>query len=444
MLNLSIFICLTKTHNMRVIYILLLLLLCNTYQGNAQTHYKVLFLGNSYTQYNSMSNLTASIAASLGDTLTHDQNTPGGYTFEGHNTNTTSLSKINADNWDYVVLQEQSQKPSFPPSQVATETYPFADSLNRKIKANDSCTTVMFYMTWGRKNGDASNCGFYPPLCTYEGMQQRLRESYLEMGQTHNAEVAPIGMVWKAVRDSFSGIELYNADQSHPNLAGSYLVACTFYSSMYHKSCIGAFVPVGISAGDALSIQQTVDRVVFDSLSLWRIDTTTLTAQIDIIDQDSNIVTFNSPSVADEYYWLFGDGSGSPLQNPTHTYQTDSTTTYQVSLTTFKGCESVVSNYTITVEVDTIVEDTTTSILPFNNHLSSLLIYPTPANNKIYLQTQTMLNGSVQIYNVNGKLVMELPLNPTIDVSGLENGTYILVATEIGKRPVTKKFMITK
>jgi hypothetical protein len=36
---------------------------------------------------------------------------PGGYTFQQHTTNATTLTKINQGIWDYVVLQEQSQYP---------------------------------------------------------------------------------------------------------------------------------------------------------------------------------------------------------------------------------------------------------------------------------------------------------------------------------------------
>ena len=159
---------------------------------------EVLFIGNSYTSVNNLPALIEGIALSFGDTLIYDSNTPGGATFNMHSTNQQTLSKINQQQWDYVVLQAQSQEPSFSPGQVANDTYPYAKILVDSIHDNSSCAEPLFFMTWGRKYGDLQNCAVYPPVCTYLGMQQRLRESYLEMALTDSASCAPVGMAWKA------------------------------------------------------------------------------------------------------------------------------------------------------------------------------------------------------------------------------------------------------
>ena len=86
----------------------------------------VLFIGNSYTGVNNLPVMTKDLALSLQDTLIIDSNTPGGTTFNSHTSNSTSLAKIAQGNWDYVILQAQSQEPSFPPAQVASQTYPYA------------------------------------------------------------------------------------------------------------------------------------------------------------------------------------------------------------------------------------------------------------------------------------------------------------------------------
>ena len=99
---------------------------------------KILFVGNSYIYVNNLPLVLYNLALSNGDTIIYDSSAPGGYTLLQHTTNATTLSKINAQNWDYVVLQEQSQKPSFPPSQVQAETYPYATQLNDLILATNS------------------------------------------------------------------------------------------------------------------------------------------------------------------------------------------------------------------------------------------------------------------------------------------------------------------
>src|SRR5690606_26633068 len=100
-------------------YILLSAILCLAITvARAQNSRNVLFLGNSYTAVNNLPQMLADMAASTGDTLIFDSNTPGGYTFQNHVSNPQTLNKIMAGNWDYVVLQEQSQFPSFPIEQV--------------------------------------------------------------------------------------------------------------------------------------------------------------------------------------------------------------------------------------------------------------------------------------------------------------------------------------
>tara|TARA_R110001592_G_scaffold111347_2_gene308325 strand:- start:2253 stop:2606 length:354 start_codon:yes stop_codon:yes gene_type:complete len=99
---------------------------------NAQQK-KVLFIGNSYTGVNNLSLLVKNIALSMGDTMFIDSNTPGGYTLKQHSTNATTLAKINSQQWDYVVLQEQSQIPSLPQSITNSDySVPHSITLNNK------------------------------------------------------------------------------------------------------------------------------------------------------------------------------------------------------------------------------------------------------------------------------------------------------------------------
>ena len=378
----------------------------------AQT-YDVLFLGNSYTYANNLPLMISEIALSFGDTVNYDSNTPGGCTLQGHTINSISLSKISQQSWDFVVIQAQSQEPSFPPSQVATQTYPYAQILVDSIAANDSCTEPVFFMTWGRKNGDANNASFYPILGTYLGMQWRLRQSYLEMGLTHNATVAPVGMSWKKSIQTNPSFELYSPDESHPNIAGSYLAACTFYCTLFNKSCVGSsYYPSSLSASDAAYLQDLASTTVLDSTATWNM------FDIQNIDAYGDI-TFDfsaETSNADGYFWDFGDGNESTDQNPKYTYSNFGIA-YNVLLTVFSnyGCRSLTEEITINTTFPEHVAE-----------LDGIKVYPNPVQD--ILNIELIDSKNILFYNILGEL-LDYCKNCSklqINMSFIAKGLYVL------------------
>lgn len=270
------------------------------YYSVAQQHkkLKVLFLGNSYTYVNNLPQLVHDIALANGDTLVFDSNCPGGHTFNNHFNNATSISKINSQAWDNVILQAQSQEPSFSPAQVAAQTLPYAIKLDSIIQHNNDCTETVFYETWGRKNGDASNCGAYPPICTYLGMQNRLRSSYKLFADTTKSVMAPAGEAWRKSIALNPTLELYSSDQSHPSLEGSYLTACVFYEVLFHKSVLSNTYTAGVSSTNVSFLQQIAHDVVNDSLSTWNIGkyTPCVTTGVNQPHSQQNFVLYPNPA----------------------------------------------------------------------------------------------------------------------------------------------------
>jgi hypothetical protein len=371
--------------------------------ATAQVTKKALFIGNSYTYANDLPGLIAQIAHSKGDSLWHDQSTPGGYTFRMHCGDTATLSRIRETGWDYVVLQEQSQLPSWPPDSVQLLVYPYADSLNQRIKANDSCSTTLFFMTWGRKNGDADNCPWYPVVCTYTGMQSRLRQSYLEMGQMFSAEVSPVGIAWQHTHTQFPAIELYISDGSHPNIYGSYLAACTFYGAIFRKSPVGGFAPAPIPSDTALLLQQIAYHTVFDSLQVWHIDTSRVHAGFSFVFLGGGTVRFTNASInARRYYWDFGDQSHSTDASPEHTYT--NLGTYQVTLSSFKDCEvDTLSQKLVLVHADEL------SARPLH------ILYPNPAGGQVIVDPSWLEKLGSMEYRVGdqqGKTILTGTVSP--------------------------------
>ncbi|MBK6482595.1 MAG: T9SS type A sorting domain-containing protein [Chitinophagaceae bacterium] len=300
------------------------------YELKAQLSYKVLFLGNSYTGVNNLPQLIHDVALSAGDTLVFDSNTPGGYTLVNHSLDANSKNKIMNGGWDYVVIQGQSQEPIINLNQFNGG----ASALYELIKQYNSCAVTMPYMTWGRKNGDASNCPYFPVMCTYQGMDTTLRDRYLDLTASLNGEVSPVSVVWSYLRKNYPGIELYQTDESHPSAAGSYAAACCFYTSLFKKDPSLITFDFGLNATDASIIRNAAKSQVFDSLLEWDFKKLPIADIAYQVGSGSNELIFHASGqgIRQNYFWSFGDGETSSIQDPTHSYLADGM--YTVSLTT--------------------------------------------------------------------------------------------------------------
>jgi hypothetical protein len=290
---------------------------------HAQT--KVLFLGNSYTSYNNLPQLTADCANSAGYTLITGSNTPGGHTFQQHTTNATSQSLIAAGDWDYVVLQEQSQLPSFPDNQVATQCFPYATQLDDQIHASNPCAKTIFYMTWGRENGDAANCASWPPVCTYEGMDSLLNLRYRQMALDNQALLSPVGAVWKYLRINYPNIDLYNADGSHPTIEGSYVAACCMNVAMFQIDPTTITFNSTLNQSTADIIKSAVRDIVYYNLWEWQIvNNFGPTVELQIPGGFNNPLAINNVSSANtSFSWLTDEGDISTDFSPVFQFETD-------------------------------------------------------------------------------------------------------------------------
>jgi hypothetical protein len=408
---------------MRLKFFCLIFLLLNNL-AFSQLKKKALFIGNSYTYVNNLPQLIADIALSKSDTLVFDQSTPGGFTFQNHCSNAVTWSKIRSQKWDAVILQAQSQEPSFNPLQVASQTYPYAKQLVDSIKANSACAEVIFYMTWGRKNGDASNCTSYTPVCTYNGMQARLRQSYILFKDSFKTSVAPVGVAWKKVRQALPAVDLYQVDESHPSLEGSYLAACVFYSSIFQKTAIGSTYYSTVTPTLAASLQSYGSHTVLDSTLVWGTGSSIPLANFSYSLISGTTIQFNNQSLNGiSYNWSFG----SNLQNPIYTFTNSGN--YVVQLKTTNNCksDSITKNIVVT-SLETKEKELTPILYFYQNTLT--------INN---LSTSETL---ISIYTVEGRLLKELKMaeetNFSFHMDDLPKGLYLVKATSKINTKTTK------
>ena len=365
--------------------------------SRAQDSVSVLFIGNSYTYTNALPNLLSDLATSLGNEVFFDSHTPGGTTFANHAANPVVYGKINAQPWDFVVLQAQSQEPSFPDDQVNTNTLPFAMQLADSIYGNNFCSEALFFMTWGRENGDPQ----WAPISTFDGMNARLRSAYMRFADSTDGAVAPVGSAWKYIRDTDPSINLYVGDGSHPSYEGSYLAACTFYASVFRKSPVGAPFIGSLDPITAAKLQEAAALTVLDSLQQWNLRPISEHTQADftVSNLDPLVDLTNLSTKAQTYTWDFADGNVSTQESPSHTYSTNGT--YPIMLIASSDCDQ-----------DTLIVDVPIFASTSISELAGAVQLSTKGNG-LYEISMDQTIERVVVVNAEGQEV-----SPTISING--------------------------
>lgn len=220
---------------------------------------RILFVGNSYTGTNDLPGTLQALAAAGGakpELETHSH-TVGGAKLQNHWDDGTALAMIRGSEWDFVVLQEQSQTP-LPQFGRDSLFYPYARKFDAEIRAQNSRT--LFYLTWKRPDTP--------------GTQADWTSSYVGIAKNLKAEVCPAGLAVESVLQSKPPSWFYADAGGHPTPAGTYVVACTFYARLYQKTPVGlppgVTLPGGSTVGVAPEDAPLVQRAAWDAVRTMR------------------------------------------------------------------------------------------------------------------------------------------------------------------------------
>ena len=186
---------------------------------------KILFLGNSFTFYHDLPDMVAA--------LLHAEvkgNLRGGAYLYQHIDPVDELCAIThklltEENWDYVVLQDQSQGPITNPEEFNRAVAELSGMIH------EAGGTPVLYETWAYEEGSdkLASTGM-----EFAEMQQKLTDGYRAAAEANQALLAPVGQAFAAARAT---TQLYDAgDHYHPSSAGSRLAAETIAATIRAKS----------------------------------------------------------------------------------------------------------------------------------------------------------------------------------------------------------------
>ena len=204
-----------------------------------------LFIGNSYTFFvsnneppylNSTFMNFKKIAELEGFELSVDNVTTGGYSLMQHADPTNDdgrllRQKLENNGYDLAFMQEQSLMPVRKPAMF----YEGARRVHALLE--EQGIRACMYETWGRKaeSSDLERYGL-----TNDTMTQILMGNYAAIAEELGIPVSHVGQAFYDVYTNYGEfIDLYNADNYHPSLVGSYLIAYVHYATVYGRSPIG-------------------------------------------------------------------------------------------------------------------------------------------------------------------------------------------------------------
>lgn len=289
------------------------------------TPMNILFVGNSYTHMNKMPELVGKMAESKGYKVNVEMNAKSSHTFKMHSERSDLFEHIKKKKWDYVVLQGFSRELSYEPEYIDTATIPYLNKIVDSIYANNPCTNILLYMTWGYKEGFKER----PEVDTYEKMADSIRKGYQYISAIYDFPIVPVGDVHRLVRSN-TDINLYEEDMQHPTFNGSYMVACTFYSAIFKTSPINAYRK-SLSEPVANKLQSIAFDYVSKNLDTYKLKRNTLRVKYERTKDGEYLAHCEAiyPNACG-VKWSFGDGTHSTKNVITHKYKKPGT--YYVTL----------------------------------------------------------------------------------------------------------------
>ena len=219
---------------------------------------KIMFLGNSFTFFNEMPTLFKNLSVTDGKEVKIGQVTRGGaalrrYLVEGEKWEEIFRETFLSDDWDYLVMQDQSMRPAVCEKE-------FSDAAHELCEIAAARGTVpVFYQTWPYRDNTAK---LETTGCSYVELYLKLRDAYRRAAAAEHAQIVPVGDVFYRLSLSHPEIDLLNSDNFHPSLYGSYAAALMFYYFFWGTDAQIKYLPENIEQEKADCLIKEIREVM--------------------------------------------------------------------------------------------------------------------------------------------------------------------------------------
>lgn len=236
----------------------------NSYSANTETEqesYKILFIGSSYFNYNDLPGLLNGLTDRSAKEVFIDQFTPSGLYLADHVLNSTTLSKINEKDWDYVILQGVGSLIAYPDYYTHHPVLPALFKMKSLVADNCDSTKMLFCLPWAYEDGMTWLRGWDD---TYEDMQLEIIKNTESYAAQVGFIIAPVGNAWYDVlkEKDYPLHYLHLADWNHPSLKGSFLMACVIYSTIFQERTTSISYYGGLPHQEARYFQEVASDIV--------------------------------------------------------------------------------------------------------------------------------------------------------------------------------------
>lgn len=211
----------------------------------------ILFIGNSFTFVNDLPKMLETVAADAEVEIATASVLKGGaylhqFADPDHELGKRLAETYPTQNWDSIVLQDQSFNPAGNPDDFLASAAKLCETMNGGAK-------FLFYSTWAYRDNTEklSKTGM-----TYTEMLTALTASYQKAADAHHGIRVPVGDAFARSARTNPDLDLYTPDDYHPSPCGTYLAACLFYKAVTGNLPEDLMIPDEITPEQGMALRK--------------------------------------------------------------------------------------------------------------------------------------------------------------------------------------------